>query len=139
MNAVDSLEVPGTPKRASVTFVSISKGLGERMVIWAEKAQIFGPVVPGVAVYVIDVQRHAARSRIAFAPSADAAGVAVRFQEVPADPVRGAIEVTPRSLDFAGKPSLDVFVVMKGRTTLVRAKDERIFAHKVAAAVPFTR
>lgn len=109
------------------------------MMVGAQEPKVFRPVVPRVSVDMIDMNRDASRMRVAFVPSAHAALFAVRRDHVRLDVTRRFVKTRCRALDLAGKPSPDVFFVMKGRATLVGTVNERIFSDNIVAAVPSAR
>lgn len=100
-----------------------------------EKPKVFGSIVASITVDVIDVEGNPPGSWIAFAPSTDAAGVTIGFQEVATDSVRGAIKVTPRSVDFAGFPLPHVLAIKKVKLASRRAIKRCVAFDFVGASV----
>lgn len=70
---MQALDISSAPARAAVTDIALPVCFGESVMIWAEKAQIFRPIVPRIAVFMIHLQRNTTSSRIALTPTANVA------------------------------------------------------------------
>jgi hypothetical protein len=102
-----ALDVSGAPAGASVTGIALAERLRQRVVIRAEKAQIFGTVIACVAIDVVDVERYPARARVSFAPPTNAALLVVQFHQIAANMNRRLVEARRRSFDLSVQPILD--------------------------------
>lgn len=103
----------------------------------AQEPKVFRPVVSGVSINVIDMNRDPTRMRIAFVPPAHAAFFAVGCDEVLLDVARRFVKTRFRAVNFAGKPSFDVLFILYGALAQVRTVNERVSADNIVAAGPF--